>query len=480
MVVKRRSVALVLGLALMVVAVIPVSADVGTMSTAFSVQNLGSGEATVTVEFYGADGIATNQISQTVAAGANYSFDQRYASGYPGADTFRGSAVVYADQPVGAVVNMMRTGGVAPGYESYSGLGSDEIGTFFMIPQVLKSVNSAGVTWNTTLVIQNTDPSNTASVEVVFVPDPKNSALGGTLSEPYAYSIPGGIPAGGSVVLDQSTTPSSGEIGPVFFGSARVEADRDVAVVAYSDGGGRTLLAYPCFTSGSTDPIALPSVYKNLSSLGDSYSTALLLVNLGDADAEVVVEYFPASGAYAVAGTDSVVVPAGGALNIDQRYDAPSITSQSFMGAALVTVQNGQPIAAMVNLRGGSRYGMTYGGLASGGMTAYLPIAYKGISSQGYSWNSAVLLQSLTGEETTANLTFYPSGQQPVVDPTSYSFSDVRQLDLRYTTAVASRSSFIGAIKVETDKPIAVLIQTRGSGGLGDALMAYKGLTSGQ
>jgi len=478
--IKRLVVVCILTLALMFGSMIPVAADSGTMSTAFAVQNLGSESTTVRVDFFDAAGNLTNVISQTVAAGANYNFDQRYASGNPGADTFSGSAVVYAGQPVGAVVNMMRSGGIVPSYESYCGLGADEVGPFFMIPQVLKSVTSAGVVWNTTIIIQNTDGDSAASVDVVFVPDPKNTAIGGTLSEPYTYTIPGGVPAGGSVVLDQTSTPSVGEIGPVFFGSAQVKADRDVSVVAYADGGGRMLLAYPCFTSGSKKPIALPSVYKNISSMGNSYSTAMLLVNFGNIDATVEIEYLPVSGSYTVAGTDTVTVPAGGALNIDQRYDAPSITSGSFMGAALVTVQNDQPIAAVVNLRGGSRYGMTYGGLASGGTVAYLPIAYKTISSQGYSWSSTVLLQSLTGEQTTANLTFYPSGEQPIVDPTNYDFTDIQQLDLRYTTAVASRGSFIGAVKIETDKPVAVLIQTRGSGGSGDALMAYKGLTPQQ
>lgn len=475
---RRSAVVCALALVLVLGGVLPVAADAGTMSTAFVVQNLGSDEATVTVDYLSASGTQMNQMVQTVSVGAHYIFDQRYASGYPGADTFSGSAVVYATQPVGAVVNMVRSGGTVPSHESYSGLGVDDVGTHFMIPQVLKGVTSLSVQWNTTLVIQNTDLDNVASVSVVFVPNPRNVSMGGTLSEPYTYTIPGGVPAGGSVVLDQTTTPSSAEIGALFFGSARVEADRDIAVVAYADGGGRVLMAYPCFAAGTTDSIALPSIYKNISSLGDSYSTAMLLVNFGDADATVEIEYLPASGAYTVSGTDMVTVPAGGVLNVDQRYDAASITSGSFMGAATVTVQNGQPIQVMVNLRGGSRYGMTYGGLASGGMVAYLPIAYKTITSQGLSWSSAILLQSLESGQTSAQFTFYPSGASPIVDPTSYTFSGIGQFDLRYTTAVSSRASFIGAVKVETDKPVAVFLQTRGAGGSGDAFMGYRGLTT--
>ena len=47
---------------------------------------------------------------------------------------------------------------------------------------------------------------------------------------------------------------------------------------------------------GSKDPVALPSVFKNISSQGDSYSTAFLIANMGDQTATVEIEYFPVVG----------------------------------------------------------------------------------------------------------------------------------------------------------------------------------------
>ena len=454
-----------------------------TMSTAFAVQNLGSDTALVNVDFYNTAGNNTNTLSQSLAVGANYNFDQRYASGDPGSTTFQGSAIVSADKPIGAAANMMRTGGAVPSYESYNSLDSSGIGQEVLLPQVLKNVSSGGVTWNTTIVVQNTDTANAAVVTLVFNPDPNlNSAVGGTLTTPYTYTIPGGIAAGGTAYIDQSTTPTGAQIGSTFFGSVRVFSDRDVAPVVYSDGGGQMLLAYPSYASGSTDDISLPSIYKNISSLGDSYSTAILIVNFGSSDATVEIEYLPSSASYTVSGKDTVTVPAKGALNVDQRYDAPSITSATFMGGAVIKSTNGQPIAAMVNLRGGSRYGMTYGGIMDGGVTAYLPIAYKTISSGGYSWSSTLIVYNFDHAvgDATVNFTFYPSAGATIVDSTDYTVSDISQFDLRYTTDIASEASFIGAVKVTssgaTPRNIGVMIQTRGAGGSGDAMMAFLGL----
>jgi len=447
------------------------------MSTAFAVQNLGAGPAQVVVEFRDTSGALKNTLSQTIAAGANYNFDQRYSSGYPGTDTFQGSAIVSADQPIGAAANMMRTGGVVPAYESYNALDTSGIGKDIMLPQILKNVSSAGLVWNTTIVVQNTDTANSANVQLVFNPDPvTNPAIGGTLTSPYTHTIV--IPAGGTAYIDQTTTPSAAQIGSKFFGSVRVLSDRDVAPVVYSDGGGRVLLAYPSYAAGTTDYIVLPSIYKNIMSLGDSYSTAILIVNFGDITATVEVEYLPASSAYTVSGKDTIYVPPRGAKNVDQRYDAPSITSSTFMGGAVIKSTNGQPIAAMVNLRGGSRYGMTYGGIMRGGTTAYIPIAYKTISSAGYSWSSTIIVYNFerTTGDATVNFTFYPTAGGSIADPNNYTVSSISQFDLRYTTTIASQPSFIGAVKVTSSRPVGVMVQTRGAGGVGDALMAFLGL----
>jgi len=459
----------------------------GSMSTAFAVQNLSASEvAHVMAAFYNTEGTRTAELSEDVAAGANFNFDQRYDTGDPGTEPFQGSAIVSADQPIGAAANMMRTGGAVPAYESYNALSADAVGQDLLLPQILRNVSSAGLIYNTTIVIQNTDTQNAAAVQVVFNPDPVvNAQIGGTLTTPFTYTA--NIAAGGSVYIDQANTPTAAQIGERFFGSARVLVTNgiDVAPVVYNDGGGQVLFALPAFAAGTTDSIYLPSVYKEIASLGDSYSTAFLIVNFGDADATVEIEYLPIVGT-AAAVKDVVTVPAKAGLNVDQRYVA-GITSATFFGAAVIKSTNAQPIAAFVNLRGGARYGMTYGGLMAGATTAaYLPIAYKDVASGGYSWSSTIVVSNMGDTDARVKFTFYPSGAAAIADAAEYTITaaeGVEQFDLRYTTAIgaggaSAQERFIGAVKVEVVAGTAgVMVQTRGAGGSGDSLMAFQALT---
>lgn len=483
---KKTALGLFLVATMLLVGAMPASLQSsGSMSTAFAVQNLSNDQAAqVVATFYNTIGTKTVELSQEVAAGANFNFDQRYDTGNPGTDPFQGSAIVSADQPIGAAANMMRTGGVVPAYESYNALSSDAVGQDLLLPQILKNVASAGLIYNTTVVIQNTDTQNAAAVQVVFSPDPViNAQIGGTLTTPFTHTV--NIPAGGSAYISQENTPTAAQIGEKFFGSARVLANRDVAPVVYNDGGGQVLFALPAYAAGSTDFIYLPSVYKEIASLGDSYSTAFLIVNFGDVPATVEIEYLQIVGT-AAAAKDIVTVPAKAGLNVDQRYVA-GITSPTFFGAAVIKSTNAQPIAVMVNLRGGARYGMTYGGLMSGATAAaYLPIAYKEVASGGYSWSSTIVVSNMGAADAHVKFTFYPAGAAAIADATEYTITaaeGVKQFDLRYTTAIGAgganvQDRFIGAIKVESvgGGTVGVMVQTRGAGGSGDSLMAFQAL----
>jgi len=464
----------------------------GEFDTSFSVQNLADESAEIEVLFYDPAGNLTNvllpnTVDNKIKAGENFTFDQRYATGNPDPNnlSFLGTALVQADQDIGAVANILRAGGIAPSFESYNAFDHLRIGQEVLLPQILKNVQSLGAIYNTTIVIQNTDV-NPANVIIVFRPDPIiNAQQGGTLTELYTHTFI--IPPLGQASLNQLSTPGAAQIGAVFFGSARVIADRDVASVVYADGGGQQLFSFPSYPAGTLSPIILPSVYKEIPSFGDYYSTAMLIVNFGDQDAKVEIEYLPSPDPLwtsNVVGTDIVTVTAKGALNVDQRYalGASSIKSAIFMGAAKVQSLNGQPIAIMTNLRGGTRYGTTYGGVMTGGRYGYVPIAYKEIYSGGYVWSSTVIVYNLESHlgDAVVRFKFYPSGREPFEDPNEYTVTDIRQFDLRYTTTVAGQTSFIGSVKVEsvdgTPRSIGVLVQTRGIGETGDALMSFLGL----
>jgi hypothetical protein len=281
------------------------------------------------------------------------------------------------------------------------------------------------------------------------------------------------------LLLDQATQ-SDPNIGAKFFGSAKVESDvAAVGVVTTSDGGGQLLLAYPSYAGGSTQPIALPSVYKNVASAGLFYSTAFLIANMGTGAATVEITYLPTVKG-TVSGKDTITIPAGSVKNVDQRYDAPSITSSDFMGAALVTPTSGS-VAVMANMRGGSQFAMTYGGLAGGvnaGGKMFLPVAYKNIASGGLSWSSTIVFHSFTGPAV-VKLTFNDnrSGFSPWTT-SNFTVNAGDQFDLRYHASTAGHDTFFGAVVVEVvSGQVGAIVQTRGLGGSGDALMAYQGLS---
>lgn len=455
-----------------------------TTATSFVVQNLGSAPANVSIS-YNSDVGATSDVTSTViAVGAAGSFDQRFQSTLPAG--FIGSAFVSSDQPVGSVVNLLRSAnqvGAVNAYESYNGFDTTSIGMSVRLPQILKAVSSAGLVYNTNISVQNTDTAGPASVTLVFTPDP---TLNPVICQAPSTCIPGPvtmtvviIAAGGTYNLDQGATSG---IGDKFFGAVQVISDKAVAVQVTSTGAAsnlaQVLLAYPSYTAGSTTPVYLPSVYKNLVSLGDSYSTAFLIANFGSTTATVTISY--TAGFTGTNASEIVSVPPNGVANVDQRFTSASI-GPVFLGAAVAQSTNGQPIAIMVNLRGGARYAMTYAGLADGGTKAYLPVGYKNISSQGYSFSSTFIVTNIGTSTTTITADFidnragFPA--QLGVNLGTLAPGETKQFDLRFSGPTAP--TFFGAATINSSaSDIAAMVQSRGSGGTGgDVLFAYRGLT---
>lgn len=445
-------------------------ASVGTTSTSIILQNLSTSDAAVQVDFYNTLGNNTGSKSETLAGETSMTFDQRFDSGDPGEDPFQGAAIVSADQSVGAVVQMVRTGGAAGvnSYESYNGV--MDAAEVVKAPLILRGIPSAGKTWNTTMAIQNTSTTNAADVTVTFTP----VGLGNADEESFT------LPAGGSQYIMQSEQTA---LGAQFFGSAAVEADENVAVVVTSEAtDGSALIVYPTYTEGSLE-LNLPGAMKNILSLGDNYFTSLTIVNLGEAgdpSPVVTLEYQAELGE--VGAPYDVTVET--ATTIDQRFD-DAITSETFFGAIkLSNTENSTPFAAMLNTRGDDPntgeavFATTYSGLSSGVMTAYTPYLLKYIPSAGYNWSTSILLQNLsTTEDLDVTITYVAA------DETTYTsnWSDIetsQTVDLRFDPGLTP-DTFFGGAKIESTNgaPFAAIVLVRGSGGAGDALSSYLGIS---
>jgi hypothetical protein len=439
----------------------------GTTSTSILVQNPSTSSANVVVDFYNTLGTKTGtKTNPTLGGEKSTTFDQRYDSGNPGTDPFQGAAIVSSDQPIGAVVQEVRTNGSGGvnSYEAYSGIGT--AGKDIKAPLILKGVSSAGKVFNTFMSIQNTSLSASAHVTVTFSHDP-NVPIGGTdMTANYT------IPAGGSQYVNQKDQAG---LGTAFYGSAAIASDVDVAVVVNNGASdGSSLTAYPTYAAGST-VVYLPGAMKNIPSLGDNYFTSLTIVNMGSSPVTVQIEYKPLSGTAGAAYTKVVTTSA----TIDQRYDT-NITSASFTGAVVVTVQGSGTIAAMLNERGddatgAAKYASTYGGFSSGVTTAYAPYLLKYISSAGYSWSSSILIENLDPTNGPLTVTITYNGDPTGTYPSSKVVTTYDFVDMRYDTNLTP-ATFYGGAKFTSDRPFGIVVLVRGSNFTGDALSSYLGI----
>ncbi len=84
----------------------------GQTSTSILAQNLTPRSNTVTLNFYQTNGTQrASQKTATLGAEQSTTFDQRQTSGDPGMDPFQGASALGAEGAIGAVVQMVRTGG---------------------------------------------------------------------------------------------------------------------------------------------------------------------------------------------------------------------------------------------------------------------------------------------------------------------------------------------------------------------------------
>jgi hypothetical protein len=474
----RKTMAVLICFGLLLGLILAVHAQsVGQTSTSILVQNLGTLTARIRVDFYNTGGTNTGYKETSLGSELSATFDQRYASGDPGEDPFQGAAIISADQPIGAVVQIVRTGGSGGvnSYEAYNAVSTASKSV--KAPLILRGISSAGKIWNTTMAIQNTNVGASATVTVTFTPDP-NVGLGNADTKIY------NIPAGGTQYIEQDTQTA---LGDVFFGSAAIESNQNVAVMVISGSNdGSALIAYPTFTAGSLS-VYLPGVMKNISSLGHNYFTSLTIVNLGapgDPSPVVNVEYQPEIGTVGAAYDVTVAT----ATTIDQRYDT-AITSPTFFGAVrLSNTTNSTPFAAMLNMRGDNEitgaavFATTYGGFASGVTTAYVPYLLKYIPSAGYNWSTSILLVNLDPGAGNLDVTITYK-EDPAIGTNTYTSNQTgiatsRTVDLRYDTNLTQATFYGGAKIVSTNnRPFGVVVLVRGSGFQGDALSSYLGIS---
>jgi hypothetical protein len=231
-----------------------------SLSTNFTLVNLGSQDATVAVSYYKDDGTpwtaAPENTSFTIPANGGQRivyqyFDTTMTSG-------RGSAVISSNQQLGALAQIVARG-QTPTSGAYSGFTSTS--STWYVPLVSRRGSSASGTTNSQIIIQNADST---AVDVTVTLTPRTGSTGS-----YTKNITG-LKVGSSFYYDiddegPATTP--------WFGSATVTAASGKKITVISNfflgpDGMQTFNAFPIERVGTNwlAPIFYSRLANNLSS----------------------------------------------------------------------------------------------------------------------------------------------------------------------------------------------------------------------
>jgi len=427
---KRVLIALVL-LSLLVVGT--VQAQGITYNTGFQVQNLGTGQATITVTYYNQDGSVAASQTDTIALGGSVTYFPLTAV----ADGFNGSVVISSDQPVAAIANELGNG--SDFGASYAGF--DAGATTVNLPLIMR--NNGG--FNTWFNVQNAG-TTTAHVTVTYTPGIAGSAATETAS----------IEPGAAHTFDQAGNTN---LGTRFVGSAKITSDQPV-VATVNQVGATTLLAYDGFTAGALKP-AFPLV----NALNAGYITGIQIMNIGTMSTDVTVQYKAG-----VAGTDTSetkTIPAGSSVTF-----ALSHFTARFVGSGQVSTNSAnQPLVAVVNqLNSAARKAASYGSFDPAGATD--KVSAPLVMARNSGWYTGTTVQNVGTAATTVTITYSGSA---VTD--SRSLAPAESWVISQNSAFASKYVGSATLTASGSGKIIAVVNELNAGLSGDAFLVYEGFS---
>jgi hypothetical protein len=294
--------------------------------TWFNVQNAGSGDATVSVQYIpGSSGSPHTEGPVTIKPGAAHTFDQRGLSQL--GVKFVGSAVVTSNQPV--VATVMQVGETFKnmlGYNGFTG-GSNEVS----LPLVM--ANNSG--FFTGIQVQNVGASPTSitikygkNLAGSFAPSDDTATLG--INESKTFLQDGGKWAGNKYVGSATITTA---------GQPVVAIVNQVKLTGVALG-----TAYNGFDPGkATSKVSAPLIMANNS----GYFTGIQVMNVGSGATTITVDYGPnIAGAYNPPNETATLQP-GDSFNSIQSSGGWG--TNRYVGSLTVSASTGGEVVMIVN-----------------------------------------------------------------------------------------------------------------------------------
>jgi len=287
-------------------------------STWFAVQNAGTTQASVTVQFSPNPGTGNSFTTpaRNVAPGASTIFDQADQSEL--GNVFIGSAVVTGNQPLAVVVNQTGTGSRKT-LLSYSGFasGSNDV--------ILPLIQQANAGFFTGISVQNSG-TTPATVNIAYGP---NLTGGASLTNDSTTLQPGG-----SAVFIKNG-------GDRYIGSATVSASGGEVVVVVNQLSSNSGTAYEGISSTSaTDKVSLPLLMAR----NGGFFSGVQCRHLGSGPVNITLTYTPNTvGSYNPPPVTRSVA-AGAAFN-----ELQSTFPERYVGSGVVTTSPATPVVCIVN-----------------------------------------------------------------------------------------------------------------------------------
>lgn len=362
-------------------AVDPVSADTsvpgGPFSSSFNVQNIGTAEAAVMVEYYDAAGDMVYTSSHTIAIDDVLSV---YVPAIAGLATGEYSIVISSDQPVAATSNFSDADSGA----SYSGFG--EGATEWSIPAVYDNYYA----YYSEVYAQNVSDAAVDITLSIYAPGD---------STPVWEDTKTAIPAKSSVNWSQKDLA---ELATNVSYSAKVTATGNVVSMAniYGSGSvGAQLYSYNGFPAGATTFYA-PALYKNYY----GWNAALTIQNVSTSEASVSVEFSDGT-------IKTYTIPS----NSSEAIYIPAVTELP-TGLLSATVTSDNDVAVTVNISNAYNRAATYNGVSEATETVNAPNVMK----RYYGYSSSMTCQNLGAAATTMTVSYAgiaATETSPSIDP---------------------------------------------------------------
>lgn len=432
-----------------------------SLSTNFTLVNLGNGPAQGVVQYIKTDGSSWGSENFTISTTGGQAIFRQYDSvgrpGNPGLTEGAGSVVISADQPLGAVVQILARNQNPTSSGAYSGFTGGS--TSYYVPLAVRKLSTATGLGNSQIIVQNAGNSAVNVVIKLINPDgsPRYTKSGISIQPgaSYYYDLalenPTNVPDGwyGSAVVSTTTTGGAIAVVSNFF-----TGDAMQTFNAFSSASPTTRWFVPLFTSRLANGLSTPVAVQNLSG-----ST----IPIGDVSLTCTPD--PSLSGYTpFTKTNTTAIENTAAYYFNPVVD--TTIPQGFYGSCVVNASAN--VVAFVQMRfvttlPTANEAAAYEAFPVGSTDtkAFIPLVAQRLAN---GFATAVTIQNLSDETATFNLT-YKRSPDCTVGPDTYSppaqtVGPYASLIQNHRTGVSGLvDGWFGTLTVQSNKPIAAFVQ---------------------